>query len=165
MKKKKVLIVLTVFLLVAVVIILLMNQLSYKIIENPVVASLPKYDSSDCYYSDGFQDYTDFRKYYYREQKDIIEGVEESQYFKSVTTKDIEELKSYFDNFEKWLEYVDYKDEYDFQKEYIDTTDYFYIENKDTSEKYTGYPDKYSAYNVYFFDMQTKILFFIHSSI
>ena len=91
--------------------------------------------------------------------------MEESQYFKSVTTKDIEELKSYFDNFEKWLEYVDYKDEYDFQKEYIDTTDYFYIENKDTSEKYTGYPDKYSAYNVYFFDMQTKILFFIHSNI
>ena len=41
----------------------------------------------------------------------------------------------------------------------------FYIENKDTCEKYKNYPDKYAAYNVYFFDVQTKTLYYIHSNI
>lgn len=144
---------------------LLMGHVLLKVFENPVIASLSKYDSCERYYSDGFQDYTNYCKYDYKEQKHVIENLENNQYFKSVTEKDIEELKSYFDNFENWLEYVDYKDKYDFQKNSIDTTDYFYIENKDTCEKYAQYPDKYSAYNVYFFDVQTKTLFFIHSNI
>jgi len=44
-------------------------------------------------------------------------------------------------------------------------SDYFYIENKDTCEKYKNYLDKYAAYNVYFFDAQTKTLYYIHSNI
>ncbi len=81
---------------------------------------------------------------------------------------DIVDINSYFDNFENWLKYVDYKDEYDFQRKSIDTEDYFYIENKEICEKHANYPDKfsaYSAYNVYFFDTQTKTLYFIHSNI
>ncbi len=169
MNKKSLLVLVVTFLTVAFAAViaagLLTGHVLLKAFENPVIASLSKYDSCDRYYSDGFQDYTNYCKYYYKEQKHVIENLEKNQYFKSVTEKDIKELKSYFDNFKSCLEYVDYKDEYDFQMDSIDTTDYFYIENKDTCEKYADYPDKYSAYDVYFFDVQTKTLFFIHTNI
>jgi hypothetical protein len=89
-----------------------------------------------------------------------LEEVKNNTYFKPVTPDDITELNSYFDNFEGWLEYVEYKDKYDFQRNDIDTEDYFYIKNDEISEKH-----KYWDYDVYFFDVQTKTLFFIHNNI
>lgn len=162
--KRKILIII-VAVIAFVLIGILVSQLFSKVFENPVIASLPKCDGSDCYYSDGFQDYTNYCKYYYSKQNNIVEAIKNNQYFKPVTSDGIVELNSYFDNFEGWLAYVDYKEQYDFQKSNIDMLDYFYIENKDTCEKYAGYHDKYSAYNVYFFDTQTKTLFLIHSNI
>ena len=156
--KKKIIIILSV-LVVLIGIVLLINQLPSKIYENPAIVSLPEYDRADCYYSDGFQDYTDFCKYYYDKQDNILDEVKNSQYFKVIKPDDIIEINKYFDNFEERLEYVDYKDKYDFQRNIIDTEDYFYIENNETEEH------KYWDYDVYFFDVQTKTLFFIHSNI
>ena len=158
--KKKIIIILLVVLVVLLGIGFLINQLSSTTYINPVIASLPKCDSSDCYYSDGFQDYTDYCKYYYDKQDNILDEVKNNQYFKSVTADDIAEINSYFNNFEGWLKYVDYSDKYDFQRDIIDTEDYFYIENDDTSEEH-----KYWDYDVYFFDVQTKTLYFIHNNI
>lgn len=132
--------------------------------DNHVIASLPRYESSDCYYGEGFQDYTDYCKYYFSKD-DVVENLEENKYFRQVEVNDIDEVKSYFENFNSWVEYEEFKDSYDFKYECIDTSDYFYIENKDTCEKYEDYPDKYSAYNVYFFDIQTRTLYYIHSNI
>ena len=128
--------------------------------KNPVLGSLSNYDSSDCYYSDGFQDFTNYCKYYYSEKDDVLDKLPNSRYFKNVSPDDIAEINSYFDNFEGWLKFVDYKDEYDFQRNIIDTEDYFYIENDETEEE-----QKYWDYDVYFFDVQTKTLFFIHNNI
>ena len=149
--KKRIIIILSVLVFALIGIVFLINQLSSKVYENPVIASLPQCDSSDCYYGEGFQDYTDYCKYYFLKD-DVIENLEENKYFKQVTVNDIEEVKSYFENFNGWVEYEKYKDSYDFKYECIDISDYFYIENKDTCEKYKDYPDKYSAYN-YSFDM------------
>lgn len=162
--KKIIIIVLSILILIGVIIGVFMHR-TPRVVENPIIASLPKEDSADCYYSEGFQDYTDYCKYYYGKQGDMVEKVKNNQYFKAVTNDDIKELNAYFDNFEGWLKYVEYKNKYDFQRNYIDLEDYFYIENKDTCEKYSNYKDKYSAYNVYFFDTQTKTLFFIHNNI
>ncbi len=140
------------------------NQSFWMPGDNPVIASLPRYESSDCYYGEGFQDYTDYCKYYFSKD-DVVEILEKNKYFKQVKVNDIEEVKSYFENFNGGVEYEEFKDNYDFKYECIDTSDYFYIENKDTYEKYENYPDKYSAYNVYFFDVQTKTLYYIHSNI
>lgn len=158
--KKKIIIILSALVVVLIGIGFLINELSSIVYENPVIASLPQADTSDCYYSDGFQDYTNYCKYYYVKQENILEEVKNSPYFKPVTLGDITELNSYFDNFEGWLEYVEYKDEYDFQRNDIDTEDYFYIENDKISEKH-----KYWDYDVYFFDVQTQTLFFIHNNI
>jgi len=160
MMKKKIIIILSALVVVLIGIGFLINKLSSIVYENPVIASLPQADTSDCYYSDGFQDYTDYCKYYYVKQENILEEVKNSPYFKPVTPDDIKELNSYFDNFEGWLEYVDYKDKYDFQRNDIDTEDYFYIENDEISEKH-----KYWDYDVYFFDVQTQTLFYIHNNV
>lgn len=156
MKKKNVVAILIVALATTAFLLLTTAILKTKIsqvFENSVIASLPQADSSDCYYSNGFQDYTDYCKYYYEKQDDIIKEIKNNEYFKPVANADIGELQSYFDNFEGWLKYVDYKDKYDFQRNIIDTKDFFYIENNETYEKYAVYPDKYAAYNVYFFLM------------
>ena len=163
--KKKILIVLAVVLILFFLIGSSINYFFSKIFEKPVLASLPKYENSDCYYGEGFQDYTNYCKYYFLKNDTIIEKLKGNKYFKPLTPEDVEEVKSYFEDFKGWVKYEEYNDKYDFKSEYVDTSDYFYIENKDNYEKYKNYRDKYSAYNVYFFDAQTKTLYYIHSNI
>ena len=145
--------------LVAFLFILTLNYApsNYK---NPVLETLSNYDNSDCYYSDGFQDYTDYCKYYYSQQDDVLDKLENNKYFRKVTADDLAEINGYFDDFEGWLNYVDYKDKYDFQRNCIDAEDYLYIENDETMDE-----RKYWNYDVYLFDVQTKTLFFIHNNI
>ena len=150
--------------LIAVMVWGWVNQSYWMPGDNTVIAGLPRYESSDCCYGDGFQDYTNYCKYYFSKD-DIVKSLEENKYFKRVTDGDVVEVKSYFENFSRWVEHEEYKESYDFKYECVDTSDYFYIENKDTCEKYKDYRDKYDAYNVYFFDTETKTLFFIHSNI
>ena len=158
---KKIIIILSVVFVAVVAVGYLINRISSINYVNPVMASLPKCDSSECYYSDGFQDYTDYCKYYYEKQDNILDDVKNNQYFKNVRPADITEINSYFDNFESWLEYVDYSNKYDLQRGIIDTEDYFYIENDFKSDE----EHKYWDYDVYFFDVQTKTLYFIHNNI
>lgn len=138
--------------------LLLLRVLIIKAIEDPVFAGLPKCEYAECYYSEGFRDYADYCKYYFLQESNIAEWLKESKYFKPATDDYIEEIKSYFEDFEGWVEFEDYKEHYDFKCEWIDTADYFYIESKDEF-------NKYESYNVYFFDVQTSVLYFIHSNI
>ena len=66
--KKKIIIILSAIVVVLIGIGFLIYELSSIVYENPIIASLPQADASDCYYSDGFQDYTDYCKYYYVKQ-------------------------------------------------------------------------------------------------
>ena len=163
--KKTILAMIAFVIMIALSAAFLFAQFLFLLGDSAVMGSLPNYVGSACYYSDGFQDYTDYCKYYFSEESHIVEALKENNYFRLVTDHDTEEIKSYFDDFEDWVQFTEYKDNYDFEADCIDTSDFFYIENKDTCEKYADYPDKYSAYNVYFFDVQTKTLFFIHSNI
>lgn len=162
--KKILLVTLPLALISLFLIVVLIIQLFSQIFENRVIASLPKYESSDCYYSDGFQDFTNYCKYYFSKDGDITENLKKNRYLKVVSNNDVEEIKSYFENFNDWVQFQEYKDKYDFSADCIDKEDYFYIENKDNYERYKHY-DKYDAYNVYFFDVQTMTLYFIHSNI
>ena len=150
--------------LIAVVYLISISNSPLESVSNPVIASLPAFENSECYQGEGFQDYTDYCKYYFKDE-DFVDKLEKNEYLKKVSISDTAEIKSYFENFEGWVQDEEYKDNYDFSAECIDTEDYFYIENKDTCEKYKDYPNKYSAYNVYFFDVQTQTLYYIHSNI
>ena len=139
-------------------IIFLMGQPFSEFFGDPIIASLPEYKNSECYYSDGFQDFTNYSKYYF--SKDDMEKIKNNKYLNPVTSDNIEELNGYFENFEGWIKFVDYKEKYDFKRDVIDADDYFYIENDKTIQE-----QKYWDYNVYFFDVETKTLYFIHSNI
>ena len=156
--KKTVVGVLLAFLIWQFLIMFLTGAPFLKNFENSVIASLPEYENSECYYSEGFQDFTNYFKYYFT--KDDIEKIKDNNYLKPVTEDSIAELNGYFDNFESWIAFVDYKEKYDFKRDIIDTDDYFYIENDETTEE-----QKYWDYNIYFFDTQTQVLYFMHSNI
>ena len=51
--------------LIALVYLISISNSSLESVSNPVIESLPKYEISDCYYGEGFQDYTDYCKYYF----------------------------------------------------------------------------------------------------
>ena len=70
--KKILLVTLPVVLILLFLIGVLIIQLFSNIFENPVIASLPKYESSDCYHSEGFQDFTNYCKYYFSKDGDIF---------------------------------------------------------------------------------------------
>ena len=123
---------------------------------NGKMTGMPKYESKEEYFGEGFQDYTDYCKYYYSESK--IKEFETHSKFKKVSVSDIEEIRSYFENFEEWVKFENYREKYDFDDSVIKEGDYYYIFEK------AGYP-KYGYYDVYYVDMDQRILYFIHSDI
>lgn len=115
------------------------------------------YTKSECY-SDGFIDYIDYEKYHYN-IKTIQQYAHDSN-FSPVTEEDIPSIKSYFKDFEKWLDSdVPFSPKYDFRADQqIKTGDFFRIESKEAMPKFY-------SYNVYYVDIKTQILYFIHANI
>ena len=130
-----------------------------------VIASLPKYTSEVFYTSGGFQDYTDYAKYTY--DSIPIENFETSEYFSAVTEKDVEEILLYLENFESWVETVggELKDNYDFDKTVVRVGDFFYIETKYGQPIGDGTYDKFDNYDIYYFDIDAQILYYLHNNI
>lgn len=134
------------------VIIIAVAMYGLWLLSDSVVYSLPRYDDYESY-STGFQDYTIYRKFYYHKNSGIAKGIQLHPSFKKISERDINKLNEYFDDFEAWLEYADFKDKYDFKRNCIDISDYACM---------TG--DEYS-FDVYFFDMQTYTLYYIHNNV
>ena len=124
---------------------------------------MPKYDKSMCYYSDGFQDYTDYCKYFYNEIS--IKEFEKHSGFKRVTEQDVENIKSYFENFSNWVVHTEYYNNYDFDRSNIKINDCYYIKDKEGQPIGKSAYKKYDSYDVYYVDMENYILYFIHNNI
>ena len=133
--------------------------------EDKVLNSLGEYRSCEFYTCGGFQDYTDYAKYYY----DSVDFTD-NEYFSIIEQSDIDALNEHLDNFESCIEAHGYNDasseivvNYDFDRSLIDSEDYLYID----SEKHT-WDDGYTSlvnYDVYFFDTQTNTLYYFHNNI
>ena len=146
-------------------VVFLLTSSSCVMSEDPVIASLGEYDKKEFFTSGGFQDYTDYAKYYYSSSK-----VTESKYFKKIQETNLEVINTHLDNFEGWIESIDWSNplsevvvNYDFDREIIDIEDYFYID----SEEHT-WDDGYTSlvrYNIYLFDTQTQVLYYFHNNI
>ena len=91
---KKILIVLSAILVLLFLLVNILMQLFSKLSEDLIIASLPKYESSDCYYSEGFQDFTNYCKYYFPNNDEILEALKVNRYLKPVTEDDVEEIKT-----------------------------------------------------------------------
>ncbi len=124
---------------------------------NGKMSGMPRYERKEEYFGEGFRDYTDYCKYYYNASK--IEEFETHSKFKKVSNSDIKEIRRYFENFEERVQSEKYYEKYDFDDSVqVKEGDYYYIFEK------AGYP-KYGYYDVYYVDMDKRILYFIHSDI
>ena len=151
---------------IILLLIFLISTLSSCIaLEDKVLNSLGEYRSCEFYTCGGFQDYTDYAKYYY----DSVDFTD-NKYFSIIEQFDIDALNEHLDNFESCIEAHGYSDasseivvNYDFDRSLIDSEDYLYID----SEKHTR-DDGYTLlvhYDVYFFDTQTNTLYYFHNNI
>lgn len=120
------------------------------------MSGMPKYESKECYYGKGFQDYTHYCKYYYSDSDE--EKFANHSKFKKLLVSDFEEIEEYFESFEMRVGWEEYYEEYDFiPTSQIKEGNYFYIYEKE------GY-DKFQYYDIYYFDVDKNILYFFHSN-
>ena len=131
--------------------------------QDEVVASLGKTVSEEYYSSGGFQDFTDYGIYQFDNPE-----IEENVYFQPMTKEDMDTFSNYLEDFEGWVDLHDHTEElylhYDFDSSIVDAGDYFYLY---TNPNYSTYGPNYvcGSYNMYFFDVQSKTLFYFHNNI
>lgn len=133
--------------------------------KDKVLVSLGEYNDYVFYSEGGFQDYTDYAKYYYTSV-----SIEENEYLKKIQESDFAEIDKHLNDFENWIKIFKDKDDslelvvkYDFNRNIIDVEDYIYIR----SEEHT-WDDGFTSlvsYDVYFFDTQTLTLYYFHNNI
>lgn len=139
------------------IIVLLLSACA--VVTDKVLLSLGSYESKEYYTSGGFQDYTDYAKYTY---KNI--NVDQNKYFKRIDDLNQWNLILHIENFEEWIDAIadtDPENEvvvaYDFDMSLISNTDYYYIDKE---------PDSgYENYDVYLIDTETNTLYFFHNNI
>ena len=138
---------------------------SSSIPEDPVKASLGEYENHQYLRSGGFEEYTDYAKYYYTSA-----DVSENPYLKRIDEQDLAVIDRHLDDFEMWIDTIKESEpsnevvlNYDFDRTMIDAEDYIYIDSEERtwSDGYTTLVN----YNIYFFDTQTQTLYFFHSNI
>ena len=150
---------------VLVCVVLLLSISSCAVPEDKVITSLGEYEKKEFFTSGGFQDYTDYAKYFF-----ISDNVVDNKYLNKIQEADFDIINMYLDDFEGWIETIKNSEpssevvvNYDFDREIIDTEDYFYID----SEEHT-WSDGYTSlvrYNIYLFDSQTQVLYYFHNNI
>lgn len=138
---------------------------SCKAPEDKVIKSLGKYDHHVIYTEGGFQDYTDYAKYYYTSA-----NVSGNEYLSKIQETDFDKINEHLDDFEEWIQTFKNTDasreivvNYDFNREIIDTEDYIYIDSEKTTWS-TGHTSLVK-YDVYFFDTQSSVLYYFHNNI
>ena len=130
-----------------------------------VISSLGEYKEKEFFTSGGFQDYTDYAKYYF-----TYANVAENKYLCKIQETDFAMINTHLDDFEGWIKTISDSSpsnevvvNYDFDREIIDTADYFYIDSEETT-----WSDGHTSlvkYDVYLFDVQTQVLYYFHNNI
>lgn len=147
----------------AVIAIALLSMLLNLMGCNSNKPSLPKYISKESYHSKGVQDYTDYCKYFYNEEE--IDNFKKSDSFTTVEESNIENIKKYFEHFEECIKEESFCDKYDFNCDtQIKVGDYFHIITKEGVNIGDSTYGKFDYYDVYYVDMEKRILYFIHSN-
>lgn len=130
-----------------------------------IIDSLGNYDSKETYSYGSFQDYTDYEKYYFTSV-----SAANNDHFKQIADGDTSDLYACLDDFENLIRLHLEKDSvpdiaihYDFDRSIIDDTDYFYLECKKTSMDDEAVI--LTSYDIYFFDTQSKTLYYFHNNI
>ena len=121
-----------------------------------VMDSMGEYIKKEVGINAGAFDVTIYIKYSY---DDI--NLENNAFLKPITDDNVATLNIYLDDFDKWVKCVEEAESYhffDFSREMIDEQDYLYI--CDSSDDGLIMED----YAIYFFDSQTKILYYFRNT-
>lgn len=122
---------------------------------------IPKgYISKTEYYDkDSIQDHTDYAKYIY--DKIIVEN--DNNY--KLVQDDIDNVKSYFNDFKSVMESEERLNEYDFDIDSITENDYVRIITKEGTPIGDSTYGKFDNYSIFLFDSETLTLYYIHNNI
>lgn len=121
------------------------------------------YEKEEHIDKEGFQDYTDYCKYFYKDDADD-KFITHSNY-NQVKEDDIENLISYFDNFKSVISSSNRSDEYDFEINSITKGDYYHLRSKEGNKIGESSYEKFDNYTVYLYDIETHTLIYIHNNI
>lgn len=113
------------------------------------------------YEEDSIQDYTDFCLYRY----DSADYFTNNKAYSKIGEADIETVKEFFEDFKGVMESQERLDEYKFDTASISSGDYVRIETKEADFGGETPFDNYVSYDVYFFDVETLTLYYIHDNI
>lgn len=130
-----------------------------------IIDSLGKYEDKEIYTYGSFQDYTDYEKYYFTSSTTPY-----NSYFKPIADGGTSDLYACLDDFENLIRSYLEKDpvpkiavHYDFDRSIIGKDDYFYLECEKALAD--GEIEIFTSYDIYFFDTQSKTLYYFHNNI
>ena len=86
---------------VLVCVVLLVSVSSCVVPEDKVTISLGGYEKKEFYTSGGFQDYTDYAKYYFSSA-----NVTQNKYLHKIQETDFAVINKHLDDFEGWIETI-----------------------------------------------------------
>jgi len=134
--------------------------------EDPYMKGMPKYESAEKCFNAGLENYFNYCKYFYTEES--VKSFKTHKKFKEVTAESIESVLDYFYDFAYWQIGGPYENSYDFDVSVVKEGDYFYIVDNTgvtVGNGLLGEYNEFESYNVYYVDMESCILYFIHSNI
>lgn len=105
------------------------------------------YKSVEHWDTEGFRDYLDYCKYFYKDDPKF----RTNKYYHKVTKESVEEIHNRFKEIERWMKICNRLDEYDFDYSKISIGDYYYLDG-----------GSYDNYTIYFFDVESNILYYAH---
>lgn len=121
--------------------------------KNKVALSLGTYQNRKHYTMGEYQDMTSLTKYEYLEAQ-----IEDNKYLKPMNEQDRNKMFEAIENFEMMINANDSSElskYYDFDFECVDDNDYIYIDDECSIYKF----------NIYYFDSQTRTLYYFHHNI
>ena len=121
------------------------------------------------YTEGGFQDFTDYAIYDYGTLN--LSELDNNAYFQKIRTGDIGNILAYINNFERWIEVFNSRSSeselathYNFDKTIIGENDYIYIKTKEGTAIGDGTYGKFECYSIYFFDIDTRTLYYFRNN-
>lgn len=130
-----------------------------------VAGCLPGLIDKKSYRSYPGRDSVECRIYMYEDTKELREKLEYHKKLMPVTDNATEYIASFIDDFEETIEDEDIYSDYNLDKSCIDYGDYFYIENVEIIGGDTASKEIYRTYDVYYFDIQSMTLYYLHIDI
>ena len=121
-------------------------------------------ESKKVYSDGGWGDFTNYGEYTFNDKS--IKKFKNSRWYKQVTENDIENIKSYFENYEELVFGTEFAENYSFDKNaQINKGDYYYIYTLEGKPIGNSNYSKFDNYDVYYVDIETKTVYYIHLNI